>query len=100
MLPVFVDIFQSKTLVHFGNTNKSLMKQKQGQLLGQYFAKSLASAGLLLNYSLVFFNHLTFILVVERRASLIEIFQQQLVSPCGDVGRYNTNPHKSLIISE
>ena len=44
MLPVFVDIFQSKTLVHFGNTNKSLMKQKQGQLLGQYFAKSLASA--------------------------------------------------------
>ena len=99
MLPVFVDIFQSKTLVHFGNTNKSLMKQKQGQLLGQYLAKSLASAGLLLNYSLVLFYQ-TFILVVERRASLIEIFQQQLVSPCGDVGRYNTNPNKSLIISE
>ena len=53
---VVVDIFQSKNLVRFGptfisvaetfgNTNKSQIKQKQGKLLSQYFAISLASAG-------------------------------------------------------
>ena len=38
---VVVYIVQSKNLVRFGNTNK-----KQGNLLSQYFAKSLSSAGL------------------------------------------------------
>ena len=32
--------------MRFGNTNKSLIKRKQGKVLSQYFAKSLASAGL------------------------------------------------------
>ena len=34
---VVVDIiFQSKNLMRFGNTNKRLIKQKQGKLLSQY----------------------------------------------------------------
>ena len=39
---IVVDIFQSKNLVRFGSTNKSLIKQKQGKLLSQYLAKLLA----------------------------------------------------------
>ena len=48
MYLLLLTCFSQKSCALFGNTNKTryLIKQKQGKLLSQYFAKLLASAGL------------------------------------------------------